>query len=754
MDAPPRGFADHWEHLRAEFALLDHALREVARRTRPSLTDGRRPGPVEDDADADAEAGADAEEAEAEAHAGAEADADAADDPPGALAELRAALDQRVAATPASVRLPLARLVAAAGLTPWEVTLVVLCLGVELDGRYTRLCGLLQGDHAYSRPGTLLALDLLGGGLPERAAGRAALEPGGPLFAAGVLHLLQDPRGGPSHLLGLTDRVRTLLLGNPRGPERPWLRFMAPGRTPGDADEPSALRPVVEQLARAADGLMHDGAWAAGPAGTRLVACLHGAAHAELCDTAHRVASRLGTGLVVLDAGAVDRTVSTLADAVREGVLTARLEPALLLVLLPLSGAPGTPEAGERPDAGLDGTVRELAAVLDGSGWLTLVAAPHPVAPPAGTLTPWVNLTVPEADPGDVARRWSTELEAAGIAVDRADASSLASRFRVGPAGIARIVARASATARLLGRPADLPVVEAVARDGSGSVLGSTARRVRSAQTWDDLVLPTEQQRQLRELAGAVRSRGRVLSEWGFGARSPRGRGIAALFSGPPGTGKTLAAEIIASQLGLDLFAVDLAAAVSKYIGETEKNLSRIFAAAAGTNGLLFFDEADALFGKRSEVKDAHDRYANIEISYLLARIEAHDGVVVLATNLERHLDEAFLRRLAFSVKFPFPGAAERERIWRVQIPAGAPIDPDVDWALLASFPLSGGSIRGAVLHAAYQSAAASRPIGTVSLLAGLRRELEKVGRVAVPSDFGAHWAEIARGGIDEAASP
>ena len=217
----------------------------------------------------------------------------------------------------------------------------------------------------------------------------------------------------------------------------------------------------------------------------------------------------------------------------------------------------------------------------------------------------------------------------------------------------------------------------------------------------------------------------------GFGSKLSRGRGTAALFAGPPGTGKTMAAEVVAGDLGLDLCTIDLSAVVSKYIGETEKNLERIFSAAEDANAILFFDEADALFGKRSEVQDAHDRYANIEVAYLLQRMEQYDGIAILATNLRQHLDDAFTRRLAFVVDFPFPGDAERRQIWELAL-AGAPLAAGADLDRLArGFRLSGGSIRNAALQAAFLAAGDGTPIGMPHLQDAVRRELRKMGKVA-----------------------
>ena len=219
--------------------------------------------------------------------------------------------------------------------------------------------------------------------------------------------------------------------------------------------------------------------------------------------------------------------------------------------------------------------------------------------------------------------------------------------------------------------------------------------------------------------------------------RSLLSAGVTALFSGEPGTGKTMAAEIIAAELGLDLYKIDLSAVVSKYIGETEKNLEKIFGEARSSNAILFFDEADALFGKRSEVRDAHDRYANIEISYLLQRMEAYDGVTILATNLRANLDEAFTRRLQFSVHFPFPDEDDRLRIWQTLFPPNVPRHEELDFGLLARrFRLAGGSIRNIIVSAAYLAAADGGGLTMHHLFHGTRRELQKMGRLIGEDDL------------------
>jgi SpoVK/Ycf46/Vps4 family AAA+-type ATPase len=234
-----------------------------------------------------------------------------------------------------------------------------------------------------------------------------------------------------------------------------------------------------------------------------------------------------------------------------------------------------------------------------------------------------------------------------------------------------------------------------------------------------------------------VRGRPQVLEQWGVGRQLAASNGVTMLFAGPPGTGKTMAAEVIASELGLDLYKIDLSTVISKYIGETEKNLERIFDEAQSSNAILFFDEADALFGKRSEVKDAHDRYANIETSYLLQRMEAYDGVTILATNLRANLDEAFTRRLQFALDFPFPEEEDRLRIWETLFPAEVPRAPDLDFELLARrFKLAGGNIRNIIVASAFLAAADDSPVTMEHLLHATRREMQKMGRLIKEADL------------------
>jgi hypothetical protein len=279
--------------------------------------------------------------------------------------------------------------------------------------------------------------------------------------------------------------------------------------------------------------------------------------------------------------------------------------------------------------------------------------------------------------------------------------------------------------------------LRAVCRVRSRIDIEPYAQLISSRAGWDDLVLPTGHLETLRDIVRQVRSRATVYERWGFADRTARGLGVTALFSGESGTGKTLAAEIIANDLGLDLYRVDLAATVSKYIGETEKNLSRLFSAAESSGAVLLFDEADALFGKRTEVRDSHDRYANMEIAYLLQRMEAYRGLAILTTNLRANLDRAFTRRLRFVVQFPFPDETHRAEIWRRVFPTRTPLE-GVDPTALARLTIPGGSIWSIALSAAFAAAESGTPVTPRHLLQAAHTEYAKTDRTLTDTELAA----------------
>ena len=345
----------------------------------------------------------------------------------------------------------------------------------------------------------------------------------------------------------------------------------------------------------------------------------------------------------------------------------------------------------------------------------------------------FVAVNVPAPDARTSTRLWETYLAREADVASDVNAADLASRFRLGTGVMHEAVVAAHDLARWRA-PLDVRVtmadVSAACRALTSARLSTLARKITPRQTWSDLVLPADQLAQLRELCTQARYRHVVQADWGFERKLPLGKGISALFSGPPGTGKTMAAQVIASEFQLDLYQIDLSQVVSKYIGETEKNLRRVFDEAEASQAILFFDEADALFGKRSEVKDAHDRYANIEIGYLLQRMEEYEGVAILATNLRQNLDEAFVRRLRFIVEFPFPDEEHRRQIWEVTFPDEAPLGDDVDLAVLArELKLAGGNIKNIALAAAFGAAAEGSAIGMSHLIQAARREHQKLGK-------------------------
>jgi hypothetical protein len=413
---------------------------------------------------------------------------------------------------------------------------------------------------------------------------------------------------------------------------------------------------------------------------------------------------------------------------------------ALLLGAAVYLQAPHPAPGGEEGDlaAGESVSVAELLDTLDAR----LVAGSEA---PLSARRRRLVVRVPRPDAEAQAELWRQAIGVGWPALN-GEVEALAQQFDVGPGVVVRTVVAAGDRARLRGRGEDGALrpedLWDACRDELSRELHGLAQRIEACHSWDDLVLPADEIRQLREIADQVAARARVYQAWGFGARLSRGRGITALFAGPSGTGKTLAAEILAGHLRLDLFRVDLAGVVSKYIGETEKNLRRIFDSAEKSGAVLFFDEADALFGKRSEVKDSHDRYANIEINYLLQRMEDYRGMAILATNVKQHLDDAFLRRLRFLVDFPFPDVSSRRRIWRTVFPQVTRVE-GVDFDALARLEIPGGNIQNIALNAAFLAAAEGDVIRMEHLLGATRREYAKINKLVSAAEFGAYHARV-----------
>jgi hypothetical protein len=338
---------------------------------------------------------------------------------------------------------------------------------------------------------------------------------------------------------------------------------------------------------------------------------------------------------------------------------------------------------------------------------------PGPIVVSTHTRPPWITPAIPELIEVDVPapgfhdriELWRRSLARVdGVAlVDDAAVRAIAARFALGGAGIRRAAERTVAQARLRGATqVDLAALGDSARLMLQHRLGTVARRIEPGFAWDDLVLPDDTLDTIRELTNFAKHRAALLEEWGWHKKLPYGRGVSAILAGPPGTGKTMVAQLLARELGYDLYVIELAQVVNKYIGETEKNLARVFDEAENSHAILFFDEADALFAKRTEVKSSNDRYANLEVNYLLQRMETYNGVTLLATNLEQGIDEAFKRRVRFTIQFEIPEPPVRASLWRSMFPAESKVAADVDWDRLgARFEMSGGYIKKAALRAA-----------------------------------------------------
>jgi len=602
------------------------------------------------------------------------------------------------------------------GLTPFERNVLLLCLAPELDQTFERLYAYVQDDVTRKYATPHLALTLFAGD-GEVEAWNGFL-PGSPLRR----FRLVIPEAGPlpgtaqgAYPMRLDGRIADYLRGINRPDERVFdlLRPMPP------VPISQSHHKLVDQLRCFIETSARRGPWLPalnliGPpgAGKRAVG-------RALCN-------RLGRQLYSLDVARLPAP----GPERQEMMLLMEREAALLQMAFYLDAA----------DVDLSDKTA-VASIADAIERLVVFLV-------VGSSDSWQSerellaLRVPKPDANAQREIWRRAL--AGMdGSPNGHIGAIVQQFDFGPKVITRAVAAGKARALL--RTADdgaEPTADDLwqaCREQAGLHLDELAQRITPGYGWEDIVLPEDAFRQLQEISAQVANRPKVYEAWGFGAKLNRGRGISALFSGPSGTGKTMAAGVLANHLELDLYRVDLAGVVSKYIGETEKNLRKVFDAAEQSGAILFFDEADALFGKRSEVKDSHDRYANIEVNYLLQRMEDYGGLAILATNRKSALDGAFMRRLRFLVDFPFPNAEDRRGIWRKVFPEEVPVD-GLDYDSLSRLELAGGNIRNVALNAAFLAASEDGPLGMVHIMRAARREYAKIDKMITEGEWGPYY--------------
>jgi len=615
-------------------------------------------------------------------------------------------------------------------LTPFELDALLICLLPELDLRYEKLYAYLQDDVTKKRPTVGLVLDILCPPFEEKLAARRCFDPQGRLTKHQLLRLPDDSVAKTASQLAralkVDERIIAYLLGSDELDANllPFVQVVLPQiefeEVILDEDVKSRLVQLTTNYMNARSGLI----WHfCGPLG------------AGKQTSAEALCHQLGLKLFIIDCSQMLEANEPFGMLVKLVFRESRLQNAAIYwddfdILAPND---------------FQHLFHVIATELESQPCLVFLAGKN-AWHPLDVRCPFFQVAFPMPDFAQRRRLWQGCLDGR-CSISDAELAGLAGKFSL----TAGQIRSASATAQSLAlwRDPESGIIHredlyAACRQQSNHKLSQLASKITPRFVWDDIVLPKDQLEELREICNYVKYHHLVYGEWGFDHKLSLGKGLNVLFAGPSGTGKTMAAEIIANGLGLDLYKIDLATVVSKYIGETEKNLERIFKEAQDSNSILFFDEADAIFGKRSEVRDSHDRYANIEIAYLLQKMEEYQGVVILATNLRKNLDEAFARRMHFSVEFPFPEEEDRYRIWQKAFPEAAPLSKDIALAFMArQFKITGGNIKNIALSAAFLAAEDGSSITMQHLIHAAKREYQKMGKLCTEADFGEYYELI-----------
>jgi len=620
-------------------------------------------------------------------------------------------------------------------LGPFERDVLLLCLAPDIDAGFERLYAYVQDDANRKYPTAHVAVQILGSfyfgdAITAREQIWSRFAPEAPLCRFRLLRGEWTSGGSwANEPLRLDRRIASYLLG---------VNFLDE-QVSGFVRLVDDVAPLSEAEDEIVDRLEHRlRRWSDRdriPA-TNLVSAQPGSAKAM----ARHLCSRIGVALYALDITRLPAAASEREACYRLLERESMLLPCAYYVDCPAaSGAhPGDGSHTHGPSFGQ--AVEDVLDVAQNLRAILFAASPEPL----NGEKSFIAVHIPQSDTQAQLAVWQARLR------DQFPGSSslpvflgrLVQQFHFGPQqihGVVRSAIEAAALRDPEARTLDESDLWLAARRYAARSMEGLAEKIEARRGFDDLVLPVDAMQQLRDIASQVEQRDRVYEQWGFGAKLSRGRGIVALFAGPSGTGKTMAAEVLAHRLELDIYRIDLAGVISKFIGETEKNLKRVFDAAEQSGAILFFDEADALFGKRSEVRDSHDRYANIEINYLLQRMEDYRGLAILATNRKALLDQAFLRRLRFLIDFPLPSVADRLRIWRGAFPAQAQVEP-LDYDLLGRLDVSGGSITNIALNAAFLAASDRTAIGMNHILVAARREYSKIDKLMLESEFGRYY--------------
>lgn len=616
----------------------------------------------------------------------------------------------------------LKRLVQSFSLAPFDIAVLLIALTPELDLKYERLYAYLQDDVTKKRPSVDLVLNLLCSCGLEKIQQRCRFSHDAPLIRQGLVQLFSDPAQiQPSllaHYLKLDEQISAYLLDETHIDKRIAKACKLSGldKSLSNSTTNDAIQNGLSTLAQSHTDK-----------GEPLWLHFHGPDETSKLDMANALADKLGMPLLHVDLAKLQISAIDVETLSRVIIREAWLKNTVLY----LDGY-DTLKGSEQSN------VRQCwLSQLNQASSITILSGLQPWIPEPHGPKGMVSVQFDWPDTTQRRTLWQQAIKAQNIPLSTDEIITLSGRFRLTSSQINDLVVTAINHAHLRAAtyPEQSPSVSlddlfAAARIQTRHILTKLAHHIEPKAQWDDLVLPEDSMLQLHEITVQYQHRHTVYETWGFGRKPSYGKGINVLFAGSSGTGKTMAAEVLAGKLGLDLFKIDLSSVVSKYIGETEKNLDKIFTAAENANAILFFDEADALFGKRSEVKDAHDRYANLEISYLLQKMEQHDGITILATNLRQNLDEAFLRRLAFIVHFPVPDEVHRRLIWENVWPEQLPLSDDVDFEVLASqLRFSGGNIKNVALAAAFSAAGNGQLVTHGHLIDASHREFQKLGK-------------------------